>query len=382
MILLAFPANTANAKALSRTKVEGASPDSRHVIRGALAPQGHRAPRRSSVPCLSRCITHGRPGAPHRRRLDGLRPRTENRSMPTYPQPIVFPEEQVDAFASLLRFSLECEQEFGISAWFRGQADYRWKLRPRIFRPQPALQHQAYEASMLNTFRSGAPMRHEKCPPFDDDIGWLILANHYGLPTRLLDWTCSVLVAAFFAVSHKPHEAESQYAVIWALNPCNMNEQQIGLSYILGDRADSVRPCTDNAFSHSRRETDAGKKTLAFRPAEGDPRIMAQQSAFTIHGTPQPLEQMCRKDDVLRKLLIPSRSKPYLRTALSLLGIRRSILFPDLEHLAEEVVSGSTVHFDHPDTVMSEFLQGRVPPGWAPCRPVPPRGQKVRSSTA
>lgn len=55
-------------------------------------------------------------------------------------------------------------------------------------------------------------------PDEDDELGCLALMQHYGAPTRLLDWTISPLVAAFFAVEKPPHGDPQETPIIWAAN--------------------------------------------------------------------------------------------------------------------------------------------------------------------
>jgi len=79
--------------------------------------------------------------------------------------------------------------------WYRGQIEHGWGLTPRLARNRGHIER---EVDMLKRFRQDAGPRVREIPRTTWE--WIGLAQHYGLPTRLLDWTENPLVALYFAV--------------------------------------------------------------------------------------------------------------------------------------------------------------------------------------
>jgi len=102
---------------------------------------------------------------------------------------------------------------------FRGQREMQWRLEPTLERFMKNLRGEysatEVEQHILTQFRRRAPTYLNDLPMYNDTIGWLALVQHYGGPTRLLDFTKSIYVAAFFALAEQP---TSSHAVIWAVN--------------------------------------------------------------------------------------------------------------------------------------------------------------------
>ncbi len=76
------------------------------------------------------------------------------------------------------------------------------------------------ELSLIENFKRGAPALEPSIPDYEDHIAWLFLMQHHGMPTRLLDWTKSILVALYFVVS----KYTSDDGELWAMYPDALNE--------------------------------------------------------------------------------------------------------------------------------------------------------------
>ena len=211
--------------------------------------------------------------------------------------------------------------------WWRGQSNSEWPLVPGVYREGRTI---TYEQNIAARFMLKAHTRYSNCPPDGDWPTWLFLMQHYRLPTRLLDWTESSLIAAFFAVADNPDTD----GALWALDPYALNASQTGKSNILTANGEAVRPHYQAVFHVNSPQPAA---TLAVVGRELDVRMLIQQSVITIHGTANPIETLAGANNFIRKLIVPAASKKVLRAQLSALGFKRHSLFPDLEHLARDI---------------------------------------------
>lgn len=215
---------------------------------------------------------------------------------------------------------------------FRGQTDATWDLIPRVRRGYSREQ----EKYLSNEFYVRARLRHTVLPASDDAAGWLALMQHYGLPTRLLDWSRSPLVAAFFATEpyqrhiNKPTRKD---ACIWALSPLKLNVSQGFDPYWYPLDANRLR----ELIVAARKGDERDDKVVAAMAVETDLRMQMQQGCFTVHGTSTPLNNMAGCGDWLRKYVIPVGSLPLIARELEILGFRLADLFPDLTNLATEL---------------------------------------------
>ncbi len=210
--------------------------------------------------------------------------------------------------------------------WWRGQPR-AGKLRPRVCRN---INFEATERSLFLEFQAKAPTRYANCPRREDDPTWLFLMQHYSLPTRLLDWSESPLIALFFAVTKDLEES----GTLSALNPVVLNmSQQIADGIITASHPIATKlfePLFKPHGTHSPLIAAIGSQEI-------DIRMLVQFSQFTYHGTDKPLEQLDAHRKFLIQLNVPKEAKSLIRSQLSQLGIRQSNIFPDLQSLAQEL---------------------------------------------
>src|SRR5690242_14899819 len=168
----------------------------------------------------------------------------------------------------------------------------------------------------------------------------LVAAQHHGVPTRLLDWSYSPLVAAHFATLGD----ERVDRVIWRLDWKRMH-RKFGfpeLALLIGDLRRLVGD--DEEFTPWRLIGEGrGTKPFAcmIEPPALDTRISAQAATFTLcsdaaHSFDDFLDEN-GLDDALTRFVIPRSSMDCVRDQLDMAGTDERRLFPDLDGVAAQL---------------------------------------------
>jgi len=189
---------------------------------------------------------------------------------------------------------------------FRGVADSNYELIPSIgrYKAKDPESHHRFERTILEEFKQRAVryMSHDPRGEFE----WLFLAQHYGIPTRLLDWTSNPLVAMYFACERNPDKECAVYKITMTRWYTNFGESDPFEIENIG----------------------------GLRPRHTDIRYINQAGVFTIH--PDPTKPIDLPN--IAKYVFNSKIKDTIRWQLRKMGIHASFIYPSLESIARDVI--------------------------------------------
>lgn len=196
---------------------------------------------------------------------------------------------------------------------YRGQSHARWPLVSSFDRTynKTLLKREREFNRLIDTYKRQLLLLFPEFRSLDDDRQLMMIAQHNGIPTRLLDWSISPFVAAYFAISGQ----NTRRAALFALNRTKME--------------DIVDPSDVEIIDVPRHENK---------------RLVRQQGAFTRMRSEQVdlisyLTDRGDADDVLKKLELSVSFRDEALGMLRLMGINNFGLFGDLPSLAADILT-------------------------------------------
>jgi len=248
---------------------------------------------------------------------------------------------------------------------YRGQEKAKWSLQTGIGRHLQTYKDSGRDKKSLlvdewylvREFRRQAGAYLGQMPKDGWEV-W-VLAQHHGIPTRLLDWTHSPLAALYFAVEKPSKDNENADSAVWLLYlpkgvlpaPNTRIPKAIRKAY---DVSDTVLP-----LPHPMDVEEVS----AYMPGHEVPRVRAQLGVFTVHPDPiEPLQGENLPDGAkLFKVVVKNSAREQIKFTLANYGIFRQTLFPDLTGLAESVRWTKIGALENPAPEITEGFE--FPPG-------------------
>jgi hypothetical protein len=278
--------------------------------------------------------------------------------MPAKPTKPLYREFRLDSWEAFLRMITDSPY----SNWaFRGERKAQWPLYSAIsryfrsFRVDPRAWSEQ-EQRILRIFKRKAHQYLNQPPAHDDDFQWLALMQHHGAPTRLLDFTWSPYVAAFFAL-----ERATTAAAVWALDPAGIGGREVSRK---ARRRSLTSPRMDPRIAGNfGRYFLRGDRPIVWvgEPDMMNRRLIAQSGTFAVPGVlDRPMEEILSgyPDGANRmaKFILPAGHvrETGLRE-LYRMNITYATLFPDLDGLGRSLGYELEFHWAYSPRTMRPY---------------------------
>lgn len=228
--------------------------------------------------------------------------------------------------------------------WYRGSNSTAFQLLPSLFwrtKDWDAEEQDDYESDIFFEFQARARQLHERGL---SDWDYLFFMRHHGIPTRILDWTDAFGMALYFALDGYQPIPNGDLPCVWILNPYALNldtwdTRDLVQPERLGDVEGYEEPWDYGDLLRGEDDWEL-EGPLAIYPLQISDRMRAQRGWFTFFGSTRAPLEVQYPDLVARIDLDPAVLSP-AREFLDLAGLRPYSIYPDLDHLAQEVAEAN-----------------------------------------
>lgn len=267
------------------------------------------------------------------------------------------PIEKPDSFHEFVKLVEKYQRKSSDPLWYRGCGSTKHRLIPGLYRHKQIRSTSGLsklERDMMVRFKQRSIPFHSQ--RLDDVWDTTFLMQHYRIPTRLLDWTENPFIALYFALtSANPkldmqgnpeldEEGQPQYqrsAAVWMLNPAKWNRHALSHQSFNESVLDPEDECIKGYKPRGDFKT-MNNYPVALYGSHNSPRIVAQRGVFTIFGQKiNSMEYLYSKvkfpQGCLVKIRLAATNISDMRNSLFNYGITESVVFPDLDGLAQEI---------------------------------------------
>jgi hypothetical protein len=259
------------------------------------------------------------------------------------------PERKPKTFTEFVGLIEEIQSKVSGPVWYRGCGRADHLLLPSLYRHKTKTkvdELSRLEADLMTRFRQRSIPFHNR--PLNDDWDALFFMQHYGAPTRLLDWTENPMIALYFAVMSASFTASKagkltfkSDVAVWILNPISWNRKSLSHQTFDG----GVLTPGDDALKGYRPSpsfTGMFNHPVALYGSHNSSRIVAQRGVFTIFGqNTEAMEGVYNTQsfphECLVKAIIKKDVLQAFRSSILNHGMTESVVYPDLEGLAREI---------------------------------------------